>query len=191
MITVHAEIRWTLGHNLTLLWLKGIRFFHQSHNTVLFGGLFTLKQWIISSLKHDTVPRVNKLYCFYVKNPPKRIALWDRENSQCNFQEPKFRYSCLVSSSRVIQRAVTCLALSKKGRQYKFSILKAHGLVTVTFLPNNSVDGESIAGACFSKVPKLYGPISGAIISLISSQHRGSKPSNFAILLVFPTLKSR
>ena len=46
-----------------------IRFFHQSHNTVLFGGLFTLKQWIISSLKHDTVPRVNKLYCFYVKNP--------------------------------------------------------------------------------------------------------------------------
>ena len=59
-----------------------IRFFHESHNTVLFGGLFTLKQWIISSLKHDTVPRVNKLYCFYVKNPPKRIALWDRENSQ-------------------------------------------------------------------------------------------------------------
>ena len=62
-----------------------IRFFHQSHNTVLFGGLFTLKQWIISSLKHDTVPRVNKLYCFYVKNPPKRIALWDRENSQWRF----------------------------------------------------------------------------------------------------------
>ena len=59
-----------------------IRFFHQSHNTVHFGGLFTLKQWIISSLKHDTVPRVNKLHCFYVKNPPKRIALWDRENSQ-------------------------------------------------------------------------------------------------------------
>ena len=61
---------------------ESIRFFHQSHNTVLFGGLFTVKQWIISSLKHDTVPRVNKLYCFYVKNPPKRIALWDRENSQ-------------------------------------------------------------------------------------------------------------
>ena len=94
-------------------------------------------------------------------------------------------------SSRVIQRAVTCLALSKKGRQYKFSILKAHGLVTVTFLRNNSVDGESTAGACFSKVPKLYGPISGATISLISSQHRGSKPSNFAILLVFSTLKRR
>ena len=53
-----------------------IRFFHQSHNTVHFGGLFTLKQWIFSSLKHDPVPRENKLYCFYVKNPPKRIALW-------------------------------------------------------------------------------------------------------------------
>ena len=61
---------------------KAIRFFHRSHNTVHFGGVFALKQWIISSLKHDTVPRVNNLYCFYVKNPPKRIALWDRENSQ-------------------------------------------------------------------------------------------------------------
>ena len=59
-----------------------IRFFHQSHNTVHFGGLFTLRQWIFSSLKHDPVPRENKLYCFYVKNLPKRIALWDRENSQ-------------------------------------------------------------------------------------------------------------
>ena len=37
-----------------------IRFFHQSHNTVHFGGLFALKQWISSSLKHDTVPRVIK-----------------------------------------------------------------------------------------------------------------------------------
>ena len=34
------------------------------------GGLFALKQWISSSLKHDTVPRVNNLYCFYVKIPP-------------------------------------------------------------------------------------------------------------------------
>ena len=59
-----------------------IRFFHQSHNTVHFGGLFALKQWISSSLKHDTVPRVINLYCFYVKIPSKRIALWDGENSQ-------------------------------------------------------------------------------------------------------------
>ena len=63
-----------------------IRFFHRSHNTVHFGGVFALKQWIISSVKHDTVPRVNNLYCFYVKNPPKRIALWDRENSQCQLK---------------------------------------------------------------------------------------------------------
>ena len=38
------------------------------------------------------------------------------------------------------------------------------------------------AGVCFSKVPKLFGPISGVTISFISSQRRGSKPSNFAIL---------
>jgi len=61
---------------------RGHSLFHRSHNTVHFGGVFALKQWIISSLKHDTVPRVNNLYYFYVKNPPKRVALWGRENSQ-------------------------------------------------------------------------------------------------------------
>ena len=46
-----------------------IHYLHKSHNTVHLGGLFALKQWIPCSLKHDTVPRVNKLYRFYVKNP--------------------------------------------------------------------------------------------------------------------------
>ena len=72
------------------------RFFHQSHNTVHFGGLFSLKQWISSSLKHDTVPRVINLYCFYVKNPPKRIALWDGENSQLDNYYVLSRY-CKVN----------------------------------------------------------------------------------------------
>ena len=42
---------------------------------------------------------------------------------------------------------------------------------------------------CFSKVPKLFGPISGATIAFITSQRQGFKPSNFAILLVFLLLK--
>ena len=45
-------------------------------------------------------------------------------------------------------------------------------------------------GACFSKVPKIFGPISGTTISFISSQRRGSKPSNYAILLIFHILKA-
>ena len=45
--------------------------------------------------------------------------------------------------------------------------------------------------ACFSKVPNLFEPISGATIPFTSSQRRGSKLSNFAILLVFLTLKTR
>ena len=45
-------------------------------------------------------------------------------------------------------------------------------------------------GTCISKVPKLFGPISGATIPSISSQRRGSKPPNFAILLVFLILKT-
>ena len=45
-------------------------------------------------------------------------------------------------------------------------------------------------GACFSKVPKLFGSLSGATIPFISSQRRGSKHSNFAILLIFLILKT-
>ena len=45
-------------------------------------------------------------------------------------------------------------------------------------------------GACFREVPKLIGPISGATIRFISWQCRGSKPPNFASLLVFLTLKT-
>ena len=43
---------------------------------------------------------------------------------------------------------------------------------------------------CFSKFPKVFGPISGATIPFLSSKRRGSKPLNFAILLVFLTLKT-
>ena len=46
-------------------------------------------------------------------------------------------------------------------------------------------------GACFSKVPKLFGPSSGATIPFICSQGGGSKPSNFAFPLLFPKLKTR
>ena len=41
-----------------------------------------------------------------------------------------------------------------------------------------------------SRVPKLFGPILGATITFISSQRRGSKPSNFTILSVFLTSKT-
>ena len=46
------------------------------------------------------------------------------------------------------------------------------------------------AEAYFSKVPKRFGPISGATIPFISSQRRALKPSNLAFLLVFLTLKT-
>ena len=44
--------------------------------------------------------------------------------------------------------------------------------------------------ASFIKVPKLFGPFSGAAIAFLSSQRCGSKISNFAILLDFLTLKN-
>jgi len=45
-------------------------------------------------------------------------------------------------------------------------------------------------GGCFSKLPQLFEPISGTTIPFISSQRRGSKPSNFAILFIFLILKT-
>ena len=44
--------------------------------------------------------------------------------------------------------------------------------------------------ASLSKVPTILRPISGATIPFKSSQRRGFKPSNFAILLGFLTLKT-
>ena len=49
---------------------------------------------------------------------------------------------------------------------------------------------EQRPGACFSKVPNLFGLISGATIAFLSSQRRGSRPSNFAVFLVFLVLKT-
>ena len=74
----------------------------------------------------------------------------------------------------------SCLALSK--RVVRLIVMYLHWIACPPFELRGPV-------ACFSKVPKLFEPISGATIPFISSQRRGSKLSNFAILLVFPTLK--
>ena len=40
-------------------------------------------------------------------------------------------------------------------------------------------------GACFSKVPKLFGRISGDIILFVSSKRRGLEARNFAFIFSF------
>ena len=40
-------------------------------------------------------------------------------------------------------------------------------------------------GACFSKVPKLFGRISGDIILFVSSKQRRLEARNFAVIFVF------
>ena len=45
-------------------------------------------------------------------------------------------------------------------------------------------------GACFSKVPKLYGPFSGVTIPFVSQERRGFKSSNFTVTFLFVTLKT-
>ena len=40
-------------------------------------------------------------------------------------------------------------------------------------------------GACFSKVPKLFGPISGDIIFFVSSKRRRLEARNFTVTFIF------
>ena len=42
-----------------------------------------------------------------------------------------------------------------------------------------------VAGACFSKVPKFFGRISGDIILFVSSKRRRLEPRNFAVIFSF------
>ena len=44
---------------------------------------------------------------------------------------------------------------------------------------------KNAAGAHFSKVPKLFGHISGDIILFVSSKRRRLKARNFAVILMF------
>ena len=41
------------------------------------------------------------------------------------------------------------------------------------------------SGACFSKVPKLFGRISGDIILFVSSKRRRLEARNFAVIFIF------
>ena len=45
-------------------------------------------------------------------------------------------------------------------------------------------------GACFSKVPKLFGRISGDIILFVSSKRRCLKARNFAVIFIFIPFKT-
>ena len=45
-------------------------------------------------------------------------------------------------------------------------------------------------GARFSKVPKLYGPFSGATIPFVTQERRAFNSSNFTVNFLFVTLKA-
>ena len=46
-------------------------------------------------------------------------------------------------------------------------------------------DIKAIPGACFSKVPKLFGRISGDIIIFVSSKQKRLEARNFAVIFIF------
>ena len=45
--------------------------------------------------------------------------------------------------------------------------------------------GLTVPGACFSKVSKLFGRISGDIILFVSSKRRRLEARNFAVIFIF------
>ena len=46
------------------------------------------------------------------------------------------------------------------------------------------------SGVCFSKVPKLFGRISGNIILFVSSKRRRTEARNFAVIFIFIPLRT-
>ena len=51
--------------------------------------------------------------------------------------------------------------------------------------PHMTPSLEIEPGACFSKVPKLFGCISGDIIHFVSSKRRRLEARNFAVIFIF------
>ena len=49
----------------------------------------------------------------------------------------------------------------------------------------NLIEFQTTPGACFSKVPKLFGSISGDIILFLSSKRRRLEVRNFAVIFIF------
>ena len=59
-------------------------------------------------------------------------------------------------------------------------------LITESELQTPSYPNVCIcSGACFSKVPKLFGRISGDIILFVSSKRRRLEARNFAVIFIF------
>ena len=57
--------------------------------------------------------------------------------------------------------------------------------IAVFVLLSSPCNACQLAGACFSKVPKLFGRISGDIILSVSSKRRRLEARNFAVILIF------
>ena len=49
----------------------------------------------------------------------------------------------------------------------------------------NLIEFQTTPGACFSKVPKLFGSISGDIVLFVSSKRRRLEVRNFAVIFIF------
>ena len=58
-------------------------------------------------------------------------------------------------------------------------------IVRVSFVYINFTFSGYTPAACFSKVPKLFGRISGDIILFVSSKRRSLEARNFAVILIF------
>ena len=57
-------------------------------------------------------------------------------------------------------------------------------VITITF-ERHFVIAMFGPGACFSKVPKLFGRISGDIILFVSSKQKRLETRNFAVIFIF------
>ena len=112
-----------------------------------------------------------------------------------SFHQLKTIAPCIAKRGRIWKLPASLFAPSTAPNQNTVKVPRERGTFTLfwpllaTLVPDQWICVIS-PGACFSKVPKVFGPISDATIAFIATQCRGSRPSNFAILLVFLILKT-
>ena len=66
--------------------------------------------------------------------------------------------------------------------EHRKQTLNFGGDITPYFSKSRKLFGP---GACFSKVPKLFGRISGDIILFVSSKRKRLETRNFAVIFIF------
>ena len=111
------------------------------------------------------------------------FPLWD-ENSDAASEMKRRQITSLCSSTLILLMAST-LARSQPAKPSKGKNNFKVELNENSKAGNTKIVNQKIPGACFSKVPRLFGRTLGDIILFVSSKLRRLEARNFAVIFIF------